>query len=186
MIPYEELVAQLARWRAQQGLPTGPADYLGEPAPVSYDYVSSVAPGYRAETDDTEDVVDMSEVVEEGSMPAYEGPRDEWAASGDADPAYGGQAEYGYAEEGGGAYGEQAYDEEVVVQAEGDYEEVLAAEPGQDLHEEELAGADDPADIDAFLDSALPSDDVTAEASPIEPAEEPEPSPPGGRRKRKR
>src|ERR1051326_5241567 len=38
MIPYEELVTALARWRARQGLPTGPGDYLGEPAPASYNY----------------------------------------------------------------------------------------------------------------------------------------------------
>lgn len=31
MIPYEELVAALSRWRARRGLPTGLGDYLGEP-----------------------------------------------------------------------------------------------------------------------------------------------------------
>lgn len=33
MIPYEELVTALARWRARHGLPTGLGDYLGESAP---------------------------------------------------------------------------------------------------------------------------------------------------------
>ena len=37
MIPYEELVAALASWRQRQGLPAGPADYLGEPSQARYD-----------------------------------------------------------------------------------------------------------------------------------------------------
>jgi hypothetical protein len=37
MIPYEQLVAALASWRQRQGLPAGPADYLGEPAAAAYD-----------------------------------------------------------------------------------------------------------------------------------------------------
>ena len=42
MIPYEQLVAALASWRQRQGLPAGPADYLGEPAePGAYDYASA-------------------------------------------------------------------------------------------------------------------------------------------------
>lgn len=36
MIPYEELVAALARWRARHGLPTGLGDYLGEPPPPAH------------------------------------------------------------------------------------------------------------------------------------------------------
>ncbi|SRR6266545_8066392 len=35
MIPYEELAVALARWRARHGLPTGLADYIGEPAPAA-------------------------------------------------------------------------------------------------------------------------------------------------------
>ncbi len=69
MIPYEELVAALATWRQRQGLPAGPADYLGEPAPASYDYqpvAAAAAGGYG------EDVVELSDdlmdsVVEEQS-----------------------------------------------------------------------------------------------------------------------
>ena len=68
MIPYVELVAALATWRQRQGLPAGPADYLGEPAPASYDYqpVAGAAGGYG------EDVVELSDdlmdsVVEEQS-----------------------------------------------------------------------------------------------------------------------
>ena len=42
MIPYEQLVAALASWRQRQGLPAGPADYLGEPAEAgAYDYASA-------------------------------------------------------------------------------------------------------------------------------------------------
>jgi hypothetical protein len=33
MIPYEDLVAALTYWRERNGLPTGAADYLGEPPP---------------------------------------------------------------------------------------------------------------------------------------------------------
>jgi len=69
VIPYEELVAALATWRQRQGLPAGPADYLGEPAPASYDYqpvAGGAAGGYG------EDVVELSDdlmdsVVEEQS-----------------------------------------------------------------------------------------------------------------------
>jgi len=43
MIPYEELVAALARWRAERGLATGLSDYLGEPASAA-----RVAYGYSA------------------------------------------------------------------------------------------------------------------------------------------
>lgn len=76
MIPYEELVAALASWRQRQGLPAGPADYLGEPAQASYDY----APAAEAGGDGYggygsaygEDVVELSDemmdsVVEEQS-----------------------------------------------------------------------------------------------------------------------
>ena len=60
MIPYEELVAALARWRARQGLPTGPADYLGEATTVPYDYVAPQADHSQ------EDVVNLSDDVLEG------------------------------------------------------------------------------------------------------------------------
>lgn len=60
MIPYEELVAALARWRARQGLPTGPADYLGEASTAPYDYVA--APVDHSQ----EDVVDLSDDMLEG------------------------------------------------------------------------------------------------------------------------
>jgi len=46
MIPYEQLVAALASWRQRQGLPAGPADYLGEPvAATAYDDASGGSPG---------------------------------------------------------------------------------------------------------------------------------------------
>jgi hypothetical protein len=70
MIPYDELVAALASWRQRQGLPAGPADYLGEPPQARYDDYApaSAAGGYG------EDVVELSDemmdsVVEEQSSP---------------------------------------------------------------------------------------------------------------------
>jgi hypothetical protein len=77
MIPYDELVAALANWRQRQGLPAGPADYLGEPAQTSYDYAPPAAPaasgGYGGGFGG-EDVVELSDemmdsVVEEQSSP---------------------------------------------------------------------------------------------------------------------
>jgi hypothetical protein len=70
MIPYDELVAALASWRQRQGLPAGPADYLGEPAQPRYDdYAPAAASGGYGE-----DVVELSDemmdsVVEEQSNP---------------------------------------------------------------------------------------------------------------------
>lgn len=70
MIPYEELVTALARWRARRGLPTGLGDYLGEPA--------QPAPAYDAQTAVAEhgpdDVVEIGDELLDGSIeepPAY-------------------------------------------------------------------------------------------------------------------
>lgn len=68
MIPYEQLVAALASWRQRQGLPAGPSDYLGEPAPAGYDYAPAAGGGYG------DDIVELSDdmmdsVVEEQSSP---------------------------------------------------------------------------------------------------------------------
>jgi hypothetical protein len=54
MIPYEELVAALARWRARQGLPTGLGDYLGESAPPADD-------AYAARDHSRDDVVELGD-----------------------------------------------------------------------------------------------------------------------------
>jgi hypothetical protein len=70
MIPYDELVAALASWRQRQGLPAGPADYLGEPSQARYDdYAPAAASGGYGE-----DVVELSDdmmdsVMEEQSSP---------------------------------------------------------------------------------------------------------------------
>lgn len=82
MIPYEELVAALAQWRQRQGLPAGPADYLGEPQQAGYEYTPSepAGGGYGANVPYGtggaygEDVVELSDdmmdsVVEEQSSP---------------------------------------------------------------------------------------------------------------------
>lgn len=81
MIPYEQLVAALASWRQRQGLPAGPADYLGEPATAPYDYQPAAAGGgygggYSGGYGGGygEDVVELSDdmmdsVVEEQSSP---------------------------------------------------------------------------------------------------------------------
>ena len=82
MIPYEELVAALAQWRQRQGLPAGPADYLGEPQQAGYDYTPSepadggygVNVPYGTGGAYGEDVVELSDdmmdsVVEEQSSP---------------------------------------------------------------------------------------------------------------------
>lgn len=69
MIPYDELVAALASWRQRQGLPAGPADYLGEPVRAGYDYAPAASGGGYGD-----DVVELSDemmdsVVEEQSSP---------------------------------------------------------------------------------------------------------------------
>jgi hypothetical protein len=71
MIPYEELVTALARWRARRGLPTGLGDYLGEPA--------QPAPAYDAQTAVAEhgpdDVVEIGDELLDGAIeepPAYD------------------------------------------------------------------------------------------------------------------
>lgn len=93
MIPYDELVAALASWRQRQGLPAGPADYLGEPAPAArYDeYAAAASPaaggGYGGAYG--EDVVELSDdmmdsVVEEQSNP-YSVEAEELAYSAQTD-----------------------------------------------------------------------------------------------------
>lgn len=69
MIPYEDLVVALARWRQRQGLQAGPSDYLGEPAPASYDY----APAAAAPSDEVLDVSDemMDHLMEDQSRPGF-------------------------------------------------------------------------------------------------------------------
>lgn len=61
MIPYEELVAALARWRARQGLPTGLGDYLGESAPPAHD-------AYAARDHSRDDVVELGDEHIEGMI----------------------------------------------------------------------------------------------------------------------
>lgn len=94
MIPYDELVAALASWRQRQGLPAGPADYLGEPSQARYDdYPPAVsAPaggGYGGGY--SEDVVELSDemmdsVVEEQSSPySVVAEEMEYAVHGESD-----------------------------------------------------------------------------------------------------
>ena len=84
MIPYEELVSALSRWRARQGLPSGPGDYLGEPAQRSHDsYVpttaaaaaaSAVRVSSRPSAVVAEDVLDVSdEMFEDSAVGAVAG-----------------------------------------------------------------------------------------------------------------
>ncbi|HKE14089.1 MAG TPA: hypothetical protein VKB80_04480 [Kofleriaceae bacterium] len=88
MIPYEELVAALARWRARRGLPTGLGDYLGEPARASFD----PAQGDHSR----EDVVELGDEALEGELEpvhaygAYAGEADMHAAAdvGDGDDGF--------------------------------------------------------------------------------------------------
>jgi hypothetical protein len=84
MIPYDELVAALSSWRSRQGLPSGPADYLGEPVASSYNYVQP-ATAYAAGYGDAggDDVVDLSDdmmdsVVEEQAS-GYSDQTDDYA-----------------------------------------------------------------------------------------------------------
>ncbi|HUS65324.1 MAG TPA: hypothetical protein VMZ28_12305 [Kofleriaceae bacterium] len=71
MIPYEDLVAALSRWRARQGLPSGPGDYLGEPAQASYQgYVAPPPSGSRPMAAVVEDEVEyMNDDLLEESKP---------------------------------------------------------------------------------------------------------------------
>ena len=72
MIPYEDLVAALSRWRARQGLPSGPGDYLGEPSQVSYQgYVAPPPSGSRPAAAVVEEEVEYmsDDLIEEQSRP---------------------------------------------------------------------------------------------------------------------
>lgn len=66
MIPYEELVAALARWRARRGLPTGLGDYLGEPPGAS----AALAASYQSPVADHghDDVVELGGDLVDGSI----------------------------------------------------------------------------------------------------------------------
>lgn len=67
MIPYEELVAALARWRARRGLPTGLGDYLGEPPGAA---AALAAAAYEPAVADHrhDDVVELGGDLVEGSI----------------------------------------------------------------------------------------------------------------------
>jgi hypothetical protein len=72
MIPYEDLVASLSRWRARQGLPSGPGDYLGEPVQTPYQgYVAPPPSGSRPAAAVMDDELEYAsdELLEEGSRP---------------------------------------------------------------------------------------------------------------------
>jgi hypothetical protein len=72
MIPYEDLVAALSRWRARQGLPSGPGDYLGEPVEASYQgYVAPPPSGSRPAAAVVDDEVEYmtDDLLEEQSRP---------------------------------------------------------------------------------------------------------------------
>jgi len=60
MIPYEELVSALARWRARRGLPTGLGDYLGEAPPPAFE-MQSAAPDHSRD-----DVVELGDEMLDG------------------------------------------------------------------------------------------------------------------------
>jgi hypothetical protein len=213
MIPYEELVAALSRWRAAQGLPTGPADYLGEPAPVRYDYMSSAMPAQPGMVVQ-EDVVDLSDemldgVVEESQVDPYQPeaaaydhgeaedlaatPYDAYAEPGGYQVAEGEEIAH-LAEVGEDSEPYQASSS--VAEAFGD--ETFAGEP---YGEDHLAGGEPESveyidasaapsldthdeEIDAMIDGALPADEPTAEADLGGP--EVGADPPAGRRKRRR
>jgi len=68
MIPYEDLVAALSHWRAGQGLPSGPADHLGDSPSTRYDYS---APLTQMAGDS--DVVEVGEELIEDEPLAYDG-----------------------------------------------------------------------------------------------------------------
>jgi hypothetical protein len=76
MIPYEELVAALSRWRARRGLPTGLGDTLGEaPVPVASYTRTAYEPPVADHSAD--DVVELSGGdLGEGSIddPLADGP----------------------------------------------------------------------------------------------------------------
>ena len=72
MIPYEDLVAALSRWRARQGLPSGPGDYLGEPVQMQYQgYVAPTPSGSRPVAAVVEEEVEYvsDDLLEESSRP---------------------------------------------------------------------------------------------------------------------
>lgn len=77
MIPYEELVAALARWRARRGLPTGLGEYLGEPPGASAAFAAAYEPPVADHSAD--DVVELGGDLLDGSI-------DE--ALGDGHPPY--------------------------------------------------------------------------------------------------
>jgi hypothetical protein len=59
MIPYEELVAALHSWRSRNGLPVGPANYLGEPSRRPPSYLGDMPTGSTSE-------VEAGDIVDDG------------------------------------------------------------------------------------------------------------------------
>jgi hypothetical protein len=71
MIPYEELVAALAHWRAKNGLPTGSAEYLGEMAPITGMPMPIVTPSAPPPAQASQRQNELDDVVELGSELNY-------------------------------------------------------------------------------------------------------------------
>jgi hypothetical protein len=143
MIPYDELVAALASWRQRQGLPAGPADYLGEPAQANYD---------------------------DGSSPSSGGGYGGHGHGGGGGYGGGGGG-YGGGGYGGGGYGGEDVVElsdemmdSVVEEQSNPY--AVEAEEMVDPGESQLGSDTQDDNIDAYLDSALPAEPAAPEPEP--------------------
>jgi len=159
MIPYEDLVAALTYWRERNGLPTGAADYLGEPPPpppVSFEqYETPTGPASEQVLDG--DMLDEQLIAQEVALDAdsphdeYGGPIAEQAAY--ADPQ-GGEA--GYAD---GSFETEEYPQYSEAEAQPDY-----AEPAYGEQEPECEAVVDYSGQDEY--SAAPPDPAAASEYP--------------------
>jgi hypothetical protein len=156
MIPYEELVSALARWRARRGLPTGLGDYLGEPARASFDAHSA--------DHSRDDVVELGDEAIEGMVePAMHSHGD-----------HAGEADYPVA--GDGEAGDDGFD----VPERSDLMEFGAPGSEESTKPAGLAGLIDGPD-DPAIDAA-PPDERPRAAEPVPHAKGRSPR---GRRRRK-
>src|SRR5690606_28811318 len=137
MIPYEELAAALTRWRARQGLPTGPADFLGEAPPATFDYLAAQPAG---EAPDQQGYGAEQGHAEQGY--AEQGYAEQGYAEPSADQAHGAEQQ---------AYGEQAWgeaQEEVVDLSDEMLDGVIEEAPADD------ASAGTAVEVDAAYEAA--------------------------------
>lgn len=199
MIAYEDLVAALASWRARNGLPTGPADYLGEPpppAPVSFEaYEDRSADEVVNLSDESLDAAVLEEAPVEGvELEGFEeaaerafGEQEEWASGDRADTRASTDL---YGDETAGAqgdfmpegvdFGETAASAEAPAEDAGFAGDSYAYEPEEPLSDASYGA--ETFEIDAQeateIVSSFGPDPSLPETTPMTPVDEAELSPP--------